>query len=350
MEIKISKFAIISFVISLLVFVQAIIAFVDIPETHPLAPILFTIVLLIYLPDYPLGYLPQYLGFPVILPVLSVVLTVISFWRKEDKKIFSVMSLILILISLLLFLALRIWPQQESPISSSSQTNSAQPPSLTLSVSDFKTFFDESRWALVKSLEGDVDGDTILEKVILLKSKSQTGGGEFGDAPGPLYDADLIVLKDNRIIYDFSAEDDSVRFLMSQELELRDITGDNKPEIIFYSGTQRAANNWFDKAHILQNATGTFVDIAPEKFYDSLFHRFTIANFDGENFPIVSDAVYNDPERDCRMCVAFFKYQIYKWNGKKFDAYQILNGQKLPSSWGDYLKSDLEYIHKNLKK
>ena len=92
MEIKYSKFALISFVISLLVFIQAIIAFIDIPETHPLASILFPIVLIIYLPDYPLGYLPQYLGFPVVLPILSMALALISFRKGESKKTITIIS------------------------------------------------------------------------------------------------------------------------------------------------------------------------------------------------------------------------------------------------------------------
>lgn len=351
METKSSKFALISFVISLLVFIQAIIAFIDIPETHSLAPVLFPIVFLIYLPDYPLGYLPQYLGFPIVLPLLSVIFALVSLWKVESRKIVSIISLVLILISVSLFLALRVWPQQEPNAQNLSPNISSSPPQAAQNLNP-NTFFDETKWTLVKSVEGDVDGDASLEKAILLKSISQTGGGDFGDAPGPLFDADLIVLKGDSIIYDFSPKDDATRFLMSQELEFQDVTGDNKPEIIFYSGTQRAANNWFDKAHFLQYQYDTrkFVDISVEPFYDSLLHGFTIATFDGENFPIVSDAVYNDPEHDCRMCVAYFKYQIYKWNGKSFDIHQIVNGQKLPSSWGDYLKSDLEYIHKNLKK
>lgn len=347
---KSSKFAIISFVISFLIFVQSIIAFVDLPETHPLASILFPLVFLLYLPEYPLGYLPQYLGFPIILPALSIIFALISLRKGESRKILSIASIALVLISILLFLTLRVWPEQK-PTSVSRITTTAQNSSPPQN-EDLTSFFDKNKWVLVKSAEGDIDGDSITEKVILLKSTQQTGGGEFGDAPGPLYDADLLVLKGANIVYDFSPPDDSTRFLMSQKLEIRDVTGDSLQEIIFYSGTQRAANNWFDKAHILQyqNNTGKFVDISPDPFYDSLLHGFTIATFDGENFPIISDAVYNDPEHDCRMCVAYFRYQIYKWNGKSFGVHQVLNGQKLSGSWGDYLKSDLEYIHTNLKK
>jgi hypothetical protein len=103
-----SKFAITAFVLSVLVFIQALIVIIDPSETHPLAPMLFSIVLLIYLPDYPLGYLPQRLGFPIALPVLTILFAIISLCKGEGKKILSVTSIILILVSMLLFGALRL--------------------------------------------------------------------------------------------------------------------------------------------------------------------------------------------------------------------------------------------------
>ncbi|TSC75857.1 MAG: hypothetical protein G01um101430_27 [Parcubacteria group bacterium Gr01-1014_30] len=120
METKFSKFAIISFIISVLVFTQAVIAFMDIPETHPLASVLFPIILIAYLPDYPLGYLPQHFGFPIVLPLLGIIFSLISF-RRENKKILSITSLILIIAGITLFLVLRFLP--ESKLSEPKLTN-----------------------------------------------------------------------------------------------------------------------------------------------------------------------------------------------------------------------------------
>ena len=104
---KSSKFAILSFVISLLVFIQAIIALIDLLETHPFVGFLFPLVLLIYLPDYPLGYLPQLLGFPIVLPLLTIVFAKISLRKGENKKILAIVSIALVLVSLLLYVAIR---------------------------------------------------------------------------------------------------------------------------------------------------------------------------------------------------------------------------------------------------
>lgn len=125
MELKSSKFALISFVISLLVLIQAIIAFVDIPETHPLVHVLFPIVLLIYVLEYPLGYLPQYLGFPIVLPTLAIIFTLISFRKIENKKIFAVIGMVFILISISLYLILRF--RLEFDIEPGQQSNNITP-------------------------------------------------------------------------------------------------------------------------------------------------------------------------------------------------------------------------------
>jgi len=100
-----------------LVFIQALIAFVDLPETHSLAPILFPLVLLLYLPDYPLGYLPQILGVPIVLPLLSIIFALIGLRKREGKRFFSIIGIILIAISAFLFLGLRFSPLSIRPSS-----------------------------------------------------------------------------------------------------------------------------------------------------------------------------------------------------------------------------------------
>ena len=112
---KHSKFADISFVISLLVFIRALIVFIDIPESHPLASILFSVVFLIYLPEYLLGYLPQYLGFPIALPMLGIVFALISFLKSEHKNMLTITSVAMVCLSIFLFLWLRFSDQSIKP-------------------------------------------------------------------------------------------------------------------------------------------------------------------------------------------------------------------------------------------
>ena len=103
---KPSKFAIIAFVMSLLVFIQALVVFTNLSETNPLAAILFPLIVLISLPEFLLGPTIQRLGFPIIMPVLAIIFAVISLYKVENKKIFSILSIVLVLLSITLYIAL----------------------------------------------------------------------------------------------------------------------------------------------------------------------------------------------------------------------------------------------------
>jgi hypothetical protein len=110
---KSSRFATAAFAVGSLVFVQALIIAIagvfDFRESHPgptghiantLGGALFPIVVVIFLPELLLGSLPQRLGFPVVLPALTIILATISYLTKESKQVFSVGALILILVSI----------------------------------------------------------------------------------------------------------------------------------------------------------------------------------------------------------------------------------------------------------
>ena len=103
---KSSKFAYLALVMGFLVFVQALIVFVDISESNPLAYIAFTVVLLTFLPEYLTANISQHLGFPIVLPALTVIFMLLSFYRKEDKKVISIIGLSLAVTAISLYLAL----------------------------------------------------------------------------------------------------------------------------------------------------------------------------------------------------------------------------------------------------
>lgn len=115
-----SRFATAAFAVGVLVFVQALIIAIasvyDFRESHPgpignianaLAGISFPIVFVIYLPEYLLGSLTQRLGFPVVLPALTIILATISCLTRERKRVFLVGALILILVSISFHVTLR---------------------------------------------------------------------------------------------------------------------------------------------------------------------------------------------------------------------------------------------------
>lgn len=105
------KFSTISLAISLLVFLAATLTFMisyfGFPETHPLAPLISSVIFIIYLTEIPLIYVSRFLGFPIVLPILVVIFTFISFRRKEDKKALSIVSIVLVLASISMYLSLQ---------------------------------------------------------------------------------------------------------------------------------------------------------------------------------------------------------------------------------------------------
>ncbi len=115
-----SRFAIAAFAVGVLVFVQALLLVIagvyDFRESHAgptghianaLAGVLFPVVFVTYLPEYPLVSLTQRLGFPVVLPALTVILATISCLTRESKQVLSVGALILILVSISFHVSLR---------------------------------------------------------------------------------------------------------------------------------------------------------------------------------------------------------------------------------------------------
>lgn len=74
-----------------------------------------------------MGYLPQRLGFPVVLPLFGIIFAVISLRKGENKKILSIISIVLVFVSILLYLSLRFLPAKEREPSTS-----APPPPFSL--------------------------------------------------------------------------------------------------------------------------------------------------------------------------------------------------------------------------
>ena len=104
---KKSRFAVTSFVVSMFVFIPAILIFATeatrISETNPFTLILFPIILITSLPEIPFHTLSLKLGFPIVLPTLSMVFAFMSLVKKEDKKNLAILGMGFVLISILMY-------------------------------------------------------------------------------------------------------------------------------------------------------------------------------------------------------------------------------------------------------
>ncbi len=106
-----SRFTLASLAVSFLVFISAALTFATsvwgFPETHPLAPVLSLVIFLIFLSEIPLIFFSRHLGFPLVLPAVSLIFAFIGFRRAEKARKLSILSLFLLLISVAFYLSLR---------------------------------------------------------------------------------------------------------------------------------------------------------------------------------------------------------------------------------------------------
>ena len=105
------KFAVVSLILSIVLFVPASLIFIasifQLAESHPLSIVAFPFVILSILPEIPLINISQSLGFPIVLPTLSVLFALISLYKKENKRSMAITSIILVLVSIAMYLLVR---------------------------------------------------------------------------------------------------------------------------------------------------------------------------------------------------------------------------------------------------
>jgi len=108
---KKSSFAIVSLILSLVLFIPALLIFLvsilQLPESNPLFALAFFSGFLSYIPEIPLSSFSQSLGFPVVLPALTVLFALISLKKKENKRRFAITSIVLVLLSIGMYLVVR---------------------------------------------------------------------------------------------------------------------------------------------------------------------------------------------------------------------------------------------------
>ena len=107
---KHSRVGLVSFVIGVVVFVQAVLVFLSevFNILDLMALIVFPIILIVSLPEFLLGSLPQSLGFPIVLPLIGLVLGVLSFREENAKKMLGIWGMILSVAGPLLFFLIRL--------------------------------------------------------------------------------------------------------------------------------------------------------------------------------------------------------------------------------------------------
>ncbi len=215
----------------------------------------------------------------------------------------------------------------------------------------------DNRWELIKQKKATSDAHAGPFTVMLLRSSEPT---DTGGAEQALHDVQLLVLQGDKVIYDFvkegvtTSEERKSRFYMDDYLEIRDVTRDGIPEILFHSGSQ-GASDYGSVEHILayQKAKGSFADITAAQFYDSSTHGLRWLN---SVFLVIADRNWNATttpfEEQCHYCDSPFQYDVYQWSRRKmsFVLHRHLYGQKSYSDASQALAGDWSFIQSKMNR
>ncbi len=97
--------------ISILLFVSAAMVFLgeyfQIGESNPIYAVFFYVILILFLLELPLHSVSQALGFPIIVPSITFVLAVLGLIKDTSRKSYSIVAIILTIVSILLYLGVR---------------------------------------------------------------------------------------------------------------------------------------------------------------------------------------------------------------------------------------------------
>lgn len=221
------------------------------------------------------------------------------------------------------------------PIVSAGDVNSAPSP-VAVDV------IDPSQWTTIKSVTANFGKQLPHATVLLLKSVAATGsqgGMPIDDPLEPLQSANVIVIAGARVLYSYAPlavpaldydRKDSI-FYWSDQLDLRDVTGDRVPEIVFESRIQQGVSSVSMNVHVVQfrpakAGLGTFRDVRQPGFQESEWSAFRWFEFEGQTLAMVADSEDaplppgTDEETQidmhCHSCPRVHRYLVYRWDAK----------------------------------
>ncbi len=188
---------------------------------------------------------------------------------------------------------------------------------------DVRDLFDESCWGIVSSRKIQIASST-PKKILFLESVYPTMEDGFG---GPQYAVNLLVVEGKRILYQSfptvprwnSTEGKAVHYMRGDGVDIRDVTGDRIPEILFSTVDPGVSESAID-VHVVR--------LNPQTARFSEAFTFHISNWwtrlrwmvrAGHVYAVVADAV--DPPGDdpnapgaCHSCPKPVTITVYEWD------------------------------------
>jgi len=192
--------------------------------------------------------------------------------------------------------------------------------------------FNDIEWETVEHKKVSLGDDIPELDVNVLKSTTPTGLSGVGDAQ---YSVDVVVnvKQTDEVLYRFTEDNRDAKKLGNSEyvggndvyfrnidsqIELKDVTNDGIPEILFYAGND-AASSWSNRLHILkyEKAEGTIEDITVQAFWSGGTHDMEWFEHRGKTYALKAEPVWPSSIHDsgsCHYCGKYYLYKTYYWN------------------------------------
>ena len=218
--------------------------------------------------------------------------------------------------------------------------------------------YNAADWAVVKSRSATFLQPLGDVAVVLLKTKRPT---QTRTTEVPTHGVNLFVLKENGdLVYKFASlfplyDDTGGNSYVDNVLDLRDVTGDGTPEIIFHSCSW-GVSDFTEFVHVLQyhpGEKGQFRDISVDAFAEMRWQRLRWITFEGSTLALIADPIEStEPGMGCRACPKFHQYLVYRWNNAEERFVRVTtipHTDELHQEDADYIAQDLPHILEALK-
>jgi hypothetical protein len=201
--------------------------------------------------------------------------------------------------------------------------------------------YNQQQWKEVKTITATFDAGYGPAQILLLESAESTGTDGLGE---PTHNVDLLILRRGVVVYDYKA-----KAFVDDALEVRDVTNDGIPEVLFHTGSQ-GASDAITTEHVVRfvKSSNSFADVAPDTFYQSLNHGFAWQHEGKQTVALVATRV----EEKCHYCESAYRYDIYRWNSStsSFAKDRTFSGVKSYEGATSALKGDLALIQAHLNR
>jgi hypothetical protein len=216
---------------------------------------------------------------------------------------------------------------------------------------DVRGLFDERCWGIVSSTETQI-GSSTPTKILFLESVYPTIRDGFGR---PRYAANLLLAEGRRVVYQFfptvpgwnSTKGKVLHYMIHEGVDIRDVTGDGIPEILFYTEDPGISESAID-VHVVRLNPRTHRFSEAFTFHiSSWWERLRWMAQAGHVYAIVAEGVDpaagdHDAPGACHSCPKPVTITAYEWDNGK-NSFVVKTHEVTSQTFGDPLDALKEY-------